>query len=245
MDVQFIPPWNIDEDHESDVGIDTTCINLQCADETSNLKNRVKREISETKKIDGSIDPEWDNRIETYIEKANKFIDEIDDTNKYNNYLINSNLDKTCLVTLSVENDGNSSASDIRVEVTLPEWLLGFESYPEKDEIPKIPIIPVPTAPRATSIMSALASMNHMGNIFDHSLMTRNINRTSACSIKNNSIYFWADKLLHKHSITNRSERFFLLATPNAPTGEILLEGRAFCSEYDDWHKIELSINIV
>jgi len=88
--------WDIDGDHESDAGIDAVSINLQRADEAPNLKDRVKKEIYETNKISGSIDPQWDNKLEDYIEDANKFIQELDDAKKYNNYLIDSNLDKIC-----------------------------------------------------------------------------------------------------------------------------------------------------
>lgn len=237
--------WDIVENHNSDVGVDSEKINLHRVDVESGLKVRVRKEIKKAKEIDGSIDPEWSKKLETYINSANDFINDIDVVDKYNNYLINAHVGKTYPLTLTVENNGNTSASDIRVEIPLPEWLIGFGSYPSKEETPKIPKTPSPVPPRATNIMSAFGNITNMGNMFDPSLLSRNINRTSACYLKKDSIYFWADKMLHKHSITNRSERFYLLAMPEAPTGEIRLEGKAFCSEYDDWHQIELIVNIV
>jgi len=64
--------------------------------------------------------------------------------------------------------------------------------------------------------------------------------RDYATSIKeNNIIHFWADRLLHKHKIENKTDLFILIPAENTVTQQIELKIDLFCSEYDEWdHKI-------
>lgn len=240
--------WNcldLNEDIESSEGKITDIINLPRIKHILNLDKEVENQIIDAKNIDGSQDPDWNEKLKNYTNKANEFIKDIQDKSKYHDYLITSNLDKTNPTTLSVKNTGNAKASDVRVDIFLPDWLLAFERLEDmKHNITK-PKVPTPSRPRASTAFSSIANTMASLDAYSPTLISRNTKLTSACTLKNGDIFFWADDLLHKHSITDMSDSFYLMAMPDAPVGEVILKGQAFCSEYEDWQDIELSINIV
>ncbi|NTU50756.1 MAG: hypothetical protein HGA87_07810 [Desulfobulbaceae bacterium] len=214
------------------------------------MKERITQEIALVNETDGRIDPEWDEKKESFTKRAEGFIEELSDEQKGRDFLVNRNVNNVCPVTLSVENDGTASASDIRVELKLPKWILGVEKLPKERDVPTRPNMPIPTTPKITDAIrgaSVFGNITSMNLDLDHAALLRaNVNRTSACYLKNeHTVYFWADRLLHKHVITNRDGRFYLLALSTAPVGKHLITGKVFCAEHDDWHDFELSINVV
>lgn len=237
--------------------------------DSSAIKDEVEQEIIEATRIDGGVDPRWRDKVHDYIHKARAFINALDDQKnetKIQNYLIDANKEKARSVTLLVGNGGNAPASDIRVRVTLPEWLLAFEEFPYQEDILQKPKLPTPEPPRDRNFdipfMSSVASQIAMSQINDlrRSLdippnlgivdippPNLGIERTSACYLTESEteIYFWADDLLHKHSRANKGDRFYLMAKQNAPKGKFVLSGTVFCVEYDDWQDIELVIDVV
>lgn len=226
-------------------------IQLTRADDVTIEIDSVKQEILRINETGKNSDLNWRDKKDEFLCKANEFIAQLGDNTKRLNYLINCNSSKTHSLTLSVDNDGNAPASDIRVEIPIPEWLIAFKKFPDENDTPLRPNMPVPVAPKEIDTIALLRSTGLFGSInhkfpeFKMPLILENNTRTSACHLKENEIQFWADRLLHKHEITNRKDRFYLMAMPNAPTGEVTLKGKAFCSEYDDWKEVELIINIV
>ncbi len=244
--------WNyldIYAEDESSSGIDTQTLEIKRIEENSNLKNEILQEITDIKKLDGSYDPDWHEKVTSFVKKANAFVKELENEAKYKNYLFYINLAKAKPATLSVENSGNTAASDIRIDIEVPNWLLIFEEIPSEDKVPKKPKPPTPVRPSIGRMASQFSSLSSIAtiNTFDYTPLLKNINvnRTSACYLKNKSIHLWCDKLLHKHGITNRSERMYFIAMPNAPKGKHILKGKAFCSEFEDWQEFEMAINIV
>lgn len=203
---------NLEEGNKVESGIDSKVIELKRIDDISDLKDRIEQEIQATQKVDGSIDPDWDVKLANYVKKANLFIEQLDDETNKKNYLIDFNAAKTFPVTLSVDNDGNAAASDIRVEIPIPEWLLAFEEFPEKNGLPKKPDVPVPMPQRITNSIKTFGQFSDFGRaltgIKPSPFIMGNHTRTSACCLKENEIFLWADRLLHKHVITNRNDRF-------------------------------------
>ena len=60
----------------------------------SNLKNQVEQEMIDVKQIDGSVDPIWQSKLDKFFKESKKFISDLDNEKKYNNLLIDSNLEK-------------------------------------------------------------------------------------------------------------------------------------------------------
>lgn len=238
---------NIKQGDGYDSGAETKNIILKRVSDESNLINTVEQDMEVAKSIDGHSDPDWYEKLENYINQAKKFITEFNEKDKYNKFLINSNANNIHPMVLSVENDGNATANDVRIKISLPEWLIAFEKFPNREHVIKMPIVPKPK-PKRPAISNSLAKMMAIGpmNQFLNPIaMERVLNRTSGCDVEKNVISFWAKRLLHKHKITDSIDRFYLMALPNAPQGDYIITGNMFCSEFDDWQEIELGINIV
>ena len=239
---------NVMESEDPD-GTDSDVITLIKAHDIATIVAEVETEIRAVKGMDGSIDPEWDKKLSKYIDQADKFLVDIQDKQKRNDFLLNLHATQVIPVTLSVENDGNATATDLRVEVELPDWLVTSEKFPSGKDVPKRPTVPKPIAPILPSRASLLGKATAIGHLnslpmMDH-LWAKSLNkRTSASYLRKDQIYFWADRLLHKHTITNTDDRIYLMASSDAPKGKSTLKGRAFCSEFEDWQDIELVVEI-
>ena len=161
------------------------------------------------------------------------------------NFLIDQNRIHVVSITLTIENTGLLPATDIRVEVLLPDWLIAFETWPEKYDIPEQPVKPIPTAPKIHTQNYAIGQI--LAEPYDMrvpDITSWNHKRTSACYIKDDAVIMWADKLLHKHELTIEHDNFNLLAIPNSEIGNHKIPARIFCVEFDNWKDIELSIKI-
>jgi hypothetical protein len=208
---------------------------------------KVKEDIQIAKSIDGKIDPIWAQKLEDYLRDAEDFIEENKDNEITNGEILASNLDKLESVTLSVENDGNAIATDVRVTIELPEWLFAVEDYP--DYKIDMPVMPKPQKPKVRNFMHGFDTSSMIPqfpdvNRFNNLNLAGKINRIFACYLKDKKIIFWSDKLLHRHSQCEDDDPFFLVAMPNAPIGEHILNAQVFCSELDDYEEIELVINV-
>ena len=211
----------------------------------NDLQSVYHRDIEETKQIDGSVDPNWNEKVRNYISKYDDFITSMNSGINKRNFFIDQNRKHAVSATLTIENIGLLPATDIRLEISLPDWLIAFKKWPEKDDIPIKPTRPTPTPPK-------LNLKNYVrGNVFPIPydmqipyLTPLNHNRTSACYIEDGVIIMWADRLLHKHKLTIESDNFYLLAMPNSEIGENKIGGRIFCVEYDDWKDIDLRVKI-
>lgn len=234
--------WNYVDVYDSD-NI-TTSKKIPLSRATNNISEtlcKLKEELQLVQNIDGSIDPKWNKKKDNYINEVEYFKKQLNDEDKKRNYLISNNRGKILeKMTLLVKNNGNRPASDIRVELPLPEWLFAFEKYPSNDNIPVKPNMPTPTSP-TQGFKYPFKSSPHTNSGYPYLGL---INRTQGCYLEKNVIHLWANDLLHKHSISIEKDRFTLLALPDAPIGEHILKGKIFCSEYEDWREIELSVEI-
>ena len=162
-------------------------------------------------------------------------------------YLLKSNSKLSKSVTLSVTNDGTSPASEIRVNAHIPDCLHLVENWPEEKDIPVIPRMPVPEAPRCGLRVGDALPFLARSSLFSNNLLTNfsppNI-RTSGFYAKADKVVFWADKLLHKHTIVPK-DRVYLLARPDSKPGIYEIACNVFCVEYEYWDKILLSIEII
>ncbi len=215
-----------------------------------NIVETVQNEIEEIRSINGSIDPSWESKVNNFIKESEKFLKEIESEKGKRNYFIDTYSHLATILSVSVSNNGTLPASDIRVEIPLPTWLLAFEKWPDKYDLPKKPELPTPTPPRR-GLTVGMGSIRDISSLYGDSLLNNfniplvNHHRSSACYIKKgNIIHLWADKLLHKHTLTMTDDSFYLLAKPEAVPGEYEVECNYFCVEYKDWKKSNLKIII-
>ena len=228
-------------------GLQTLEVSIPSISDKEDIQDTIKKAMEEIDKIDGSIDHLWAVKVEEFKEKSEKFLQEIKTTKGYWNYYIDSHSHLSSLLTISVTNNGNFPASDIRVEIPLPNWILAFEKWPDKYDTPKRPEMPTLSPPKR-DLTVGMGNLQHISPIINESLFHNipiNHNRTSACYIKDDNIIFlWADTLLHKHTLTTKDNSFYLIAKPEAIPGEYDIECRHFCVEYNDWKKTQLKINV-
>lgn len=209
------------------------------------VESILQKEMDDIKRIDGSIDPKWDEKVNGFVDKCDAFIKQLNSGLIKKNYLIHQNLRHAVHTTLTFANIGSSPASDARVKIKLPDWLLAFEKLPDKDRIPIRPAKPIPTSPKPPQHVFATGRIIPRPYNFNiPKLSSLYHNQTSACYVKNDTLVMWADKLLHKHDLTITDDCFYLLAMPNAELGVHKLTAHIFCVEYDNWKDIELLIKI-
>ncbi|HEY8035694.1 MAG TPA: hypothetical protein VIF37_08905 [Methylobacter sp.] len=230
---------------EKDDGYISPIIDIASIPDTSNIIEELQKEIIEVEISDGNIDPSWSKKVEDFKNKSNKLIEFLSKKDNFIEYLFDQNIGKATIATLCVKNDGNVFASDIRVEIKLPDWLIIFDTIPKTENIPSRPLKPEPTAPRMKTLSISLPHFSPFQiSQIHHPIFTPP--KLSECYIKNGKgICFRADQLLHKHEILNRGDKLYILAKSDAPIGENVLHGRIFCSEYDDWKDMTITINVI
>jgi hypothetical protein len=223
-------------------------IQVPVLSEYPDIREVVQKELSEIEVIDGSMDPSWGSKVSKFKEEAEKFLNEIQTEKAARSYFIDAYSHLSTNLTVSVTNNGTLPASDIRVEIPLPNWLFAFEKWPDKYDIPKRPEMPSPSLPKQ-GLTVGMGNFRDIHSMYGDSLLKNfdlhlvNRHRSSACYIKKgNIIYLWADKLLHKHTLSDTDDKFYLLAKPEAVPGEYEIECKYFCVEYQDWKKSNLKI---
>ncbi|MCB1784537.1 MAG: nucleotide-binding protein [Alphaproteobacteria bacterium] len=233
--------WDFKNDSNID-GITSSEVSIVRATDLEQIIDQISLDIENVKLIDGSIDPLWQNKVEEYEGRALNYIENLRDPQKSKKYLIDLNSEKSSLATMRVCNDGNAKATDIRVSIKLPDWLMLFEKHPK--DLDKKPSMPKPIAPKPRSMTLGSLMHPHLNQPFLDIASHLNIKRTAACTVREQEIYFWADDMLHKHCITKTEDTFYLLAAPNAPVGESIIAAAVFCTEFDDWQEISLKVHI-
>ena len=226
-------------------------ITLTRIEDIIKIKNDIENEIKKVKSINGVLDLNWKDKVDEYIINANKYINAITNKNNEKKYMFSLNYNKIKLLAINISNDGNGSATDIRLSIQLPDWLIAIEKLPNEKDLLRKPNIP------AVDVLSGFKNeishlkLNDIRRIIEPNVdmsylngLTRNINNTSGNNIKYSEITYWADRLLHKHEINNSNNTFYLMAMPDAPIGKHNISVDVFCSEYDDWESRDLNINI-
>lgn len=216
---------------------------------------KVEKDIESIKQINGEIDPLWDSKVSKFIDDGKEFIDQVLTEKSGNNRLILNNAPILKSVTIKIFNNGTIPASDFRLKIKLPNWLLAFDEYPERKNISSPPAMPIPCPPPKKQSFdpygSALKNLFGLIKQEDIRLVPPNLNmlkglhRDHRCSVENGVISMWADKLLHKHGLVEIDDSFFLLALPNAEIGSHIIKAQYFCSEFDDWRETELYVEIL
>lgn len=208
------------------------------------IEATITREIEEVNQINGSVDPKWKQKVEAYTKACDEFIKQMKSQTGIINYFINKNSKHAKETTINLHNSGSLPASEIKVKVALPDWILVFDELPDKDKTPKKPEKPVPEIPNA--IMDFLAHKPWMAPEYPliSSFSPFQTKKTSACYIKDHEIIMWADRLPHKHGLTIDDDSFYILAMPDSVLGEHALKADIFCVEYDDWEEADLFIRV-
>lgn len=230
------------EMHSNEIVSDS--IDLKRADLPAPVEEEIESDIEKAKNLDGSFDPKWDKKLDTYLQQAEAFLNERKRLENTNGNIIINNTDRVQTVTLSVGNDGNAKATDIRINVKLPEWIIAFEDYPDVRHTK--PTIPSPKRPNPMDIMnmSSFGILQNSNPAILNALNSIPKSVTSACYLDGNLIKFWADELLHKHKLEIKRNTFHMLASPDAPVGESIITAAVFCTEFDDWQEISLKVHI-
>jgi len=210
------------------------------------IEATITNEIEEVNRINGSIDPKWKQKVKAFNISCDEFLKQIKSQTGRMNYFIHTNTNYAVKATINLHNTGASPASDIRVEIELPDWILGFDHKPDDDKIPKKPEKPFPEIPNA--IKNCVTFDAHRDWIANRSHIPSFSplpqTRTSTCYIKEHRIIIRVDRLLHKHWLTIDEGSFYLLALPDSVPGEHALKANIFCVEYDDWEEADLFVRI-
>lgn|GEM_PF-5216912 len=219
--------WHgLGEDHSDDISV------KRMSDSAVETMADLKRKSDRIDCIDGSIDPKWPESVAWFKRRASHVIESLSDPQLALNYVISKNKDIAKAFTICVANNGNSLASDIRVNIHLPEWLQVYSKLPESEVV--APLMPTPSPPSPPVVGKAYATA--MGIRREAFQVPPLRARSSACREEGrHKIHFWADRLLHKHQVENADDKLYLIALPSAPIGEHEIPYNSFCSELDDW----------
>jgi len=192
-------------------------------------------------RIDGSVDPKWPEMVAWFKGRVSQTIEELSNPELALNYTISKNTDKAKIFTICVANIGNISATDIRVNIHLPDWLQVYSKLPKSEVV--VPLMPTPSPPRPPVVGNTFATT--MGIRHEELSIPSLRTRSSACyEDGKHKIHFWADRLLHKHQTENANDKLYLIALPSAPIGEHEISYTSFCSELDDWVDGSLIVKI-
>lgn len=217
------------------------------------ILHNLDEELKTTKKRDGSLDPKWEEKINAYERKVHDFKEKL--KNYGEDYYLSTSKHLHKKYTLSVSNIGNLAAEDIRIQITIPDSFILCEDYPEYEDFSP-PSIPEVVIPQYQDNVSKLTSL--LDHRFGNSLMANPIlihpqlsvpsirtQRSHACYVKDgNTIYFWADRLLHKHEIKDFDDCFFLIPKPDFKEAQLSLQASIFCSEFEEWETKEINLSI-
>ena len=198
-----------------------------------------EKELADIKTIDGSKDPSWNEKLTKFESDVREFVIEIQ-KNPLNYYL---SLFKSEAETYSllVSNVGNLAATDVRVSVVAPEGFIVTEKYPKVNLVvtPKKPRVTIPATDVRSSQSLVKGFVSPMfGPAIRPNLASLARTRTHACYVKEkNEIYFWADKILHKHQIHDGDDSFYIIPKHDWSGSEVELKLSIFCSEQEEWQK--------
>jgi hypothetical protein len=209
------------------------------------IEATIAKEIEEVNQINGSFDPKWKRKVEVYIKDCDEFIRQIKSQTGRINYFLHRNSKHAVRATLNLHNSGSSPASEIKIKVALPDWIVAFENFPDDDKIPKKPEKPFPEIPNPFLDICSYSNRPWIDkDLFIPTFSPIQQKITSECYIEGDEIIMWADRLPHKHELTLDNDTFYILAMPDSKLGEHALETDIFCVEYDDWEETDLFIKI-
>lgn len=205
-----------------------------------------KDDLETISKIDGQVDPEWSKKIADFKSAAETFISYVKSENGAKEYFISYNSTKATPITIAITNAGNIPASDIRAKVSIPDWLICFEKLPVDKKSPTYPKIPTPISrerrPHTVWTENALSALMNNSKF---KIPNLGLKPDHACYLREGEIFFWADKLLHKHTLVPKEDTIYILAKPNEKKGIKKVDCEVFCVENVDWEKNPLEIEII
>lgn len=238
------PKWVI-RNFESGDSKPISRIILPSTTDILNYELKYNSDLERIMKTDGQIDPDWKEKIEKFKSQAESCIAYLQTKDGARDSFISFNSSKAVPISISISNNGNLPASDIRARIPIPDWLICFEKFPDNKKIPKYPEIPVPV-PRNQKPHTVWTN-THLGAVFNSNnfkIPNIGLKPDYACYLRGKEIYFWADKLLHKHTLVPNDGSVFLLAKPAVKNEVKQIECEVFCVESDDWEKVHLEIKI-
>lgn len=204
---------------------------------------------------DGADDPDWKNKVIKYYSDYSQFRNDLREVSSQEGAIFLINHSSYAEASIGLENTGTAPATEIKVELEIPDWLEVVELLPT-DEIPTPPDQPKP-APKPKASTSFLDSLNNAGSFlndyksFDSSLslripeLARHVNRDWGLSReKGKPIVLWADKLTHHRSTPSDDLSLFFLAR-DAPIGSHFMKGKIYHEKEPTFEEILLEIEIV
>jgi hypothetical protein len=219
------------------------------------IVDELEVEVQDVLKIDGAGDPMWDNKVQKYIQEVVSFKSNIKNKGDYRACLAGLREYFSRGVTLLLRNEGKASASDVKVEIAIPEWLLASDAKKDIQNILERPKRPKPVPVSLKHSWYGLGTLDSVASPYtpDSALALSGVRqaldaiRDSGCYVSRDGkkIVFWAKKLLHKHDLKIKSDIFCFGAMPSAPVGVFKMSGSVFCSEYEDWRDVSLVLEIV
>lgn len=214
----------------------------------TDLERRVKEEIKYVEGLNAENTPNWADKVSYFKEQSLKFLEEINEKDLAEKYLLKTFSESIQTVSLYISNTSSTPTNNIKVELDMPEWVIFTDKDPSKLPMPKKPTMPNPKTYKIDRLMSTVKLLSEPFdfNIIQPAISLSQLYFKPRNSIKNNKIeYTHDDMLLHKHSSSNLDSSIYFAAKPTIEEGIYKISGRVFCIDYEDWEPIELEIEVI
>lgn len=214
---------------------------------------RLDYDVASLDKINGNLDPKWNDKKTAYVEQAEEFKAILSDPIEARlfSYLYS---DKSMVeVKIKTGNTGGKPASKVRMEFQMPDWLYVSEDLPDVEQSPKYPQIPVPKRPKTQTerSMERLIGSSKMSDIsgtffnsYDLSPRVKKATALTRLTVENGLVKYYCEELMHKSSSFPREHSLYFFAYNDAPLGVHKIMGRVICNEFSDYHDVVLEIQV-
>lgn len=154
--------------------------------------------------------------------------------------------------TIVFDNDGTEPATDTRLHIEFPPWLLLFDKLPESapktyTEPPATPLRPEPPQSRLDALSGLVRTSVPYPFRWTPPLI-ESVHKSSgiwADDPKKGHATFWANRVLHAHELII-DDTLYVLALPSTPVSptSFRVDARIFCAENETWQPIDLKIRV-
>ena len=154
---------------------------------------------------------------------------------------------------MTFRNNGNAPATEVKLRLELPEWLLVVDDprFPDPEgyfEEPALPSRPPPTPAPFERLFPQFHQYRDPLADLDLAFPTvPRIGRDSGAWADGNHVArFWADKVLHANPLV-AEDHLRMLALPGAPVSDepIRVKASIFSVEQETWLPVEMRVQLV
>jgi len=167
--------------------------------------------------------------IENYACQLNQYISELEKFKSKSEGFLLCSADYAINTSLTINNSGSKIANNITICVGLPQWLkIGFNAG-GTNHLPRPP-----------------SCISDSGSTYNSTPPERfNARKQNWVAISDTELKItdYPDQVLHAR-YTLLPQKFFLIATPDAPTGVHKLHVRIICNEYDGWQDSAIKVEV-